>query len=71
MDAVACDLQNGDKWFWDPGAGLRTLSELVDVYHGTVGRNSNLLLDIAPMPNGSIPADAKLRYVQLPCTAVA
>ena len=66
-DPAECDttLQNGDNWFYDPSAGLRSLSELVNVYHATVGRNGNLLLDIAPMPNGSIPADAKLRYAEL------
>ena len=32
-------LQNGDNWFYDPGAGLRSLSALADVYHSTVGRN--------------------------------
>ena len=26
-------LQNGDNWFWDPGAGLRSLATLVEVYH--------------------------------------
>jgi hypothetical protein len=32
--------------------------------HSTVGANTNLLLDIAPAPNGSIPADAKARYAE-------
>ena len=56
-------LQLGDNWFWDPSAGLRSLAQLTDVYHSTVGSNTNLLLDIAPAPDGSIPADAKARCV--------
>jgi alpha-L-fucosidase len=57
-------LQNGDNWFWNPSVGLRTLAQLTDVYHSTVGANTNLLLDIAPAPNGSIPANAKARYAE-------
>ena len=57
-------LQLGDNWFWDPSAGLRSLAQLTDVYHSTVGSNTNLLLDIAPAPNGSIPANAKARYAE-------
>jgi alpha-L-fucosidase len=57
-------LQNGDNWFWNSRVGLRSLSTLAGVYHATVGRNTNMLLDIAPMPNGSIPTDAKARYAE-------
>jgi alpha-L-fucosidase len=56
-------LQLGDNWFYN-GPAIRSLDQLVQVYHATVGRNTNLLLDIAPMPNGSIPVYAKARYAE-------
>jgi len=56
-------LQLGDNWFYTP-VGIRSLDQLVQVYHTTVGRNTNLLLDIAPLPNGSIPHYAKSRYAE-------
>ena len=37
-----CDttLQNGDHWFWTPPAtSVRTLPQLIDLYHDTVGSN--------------------------------
>ena len=36
-----CDttLQNGDQWFYNAKVGIRSLPELLNVYHGTVGRN--------------------------------
>ena len=33
-------LQAGDVWFFEPGASLRTLSELKATYHATVGANT-------------------------------
>eukprot|EP01106_Pelomyxa_sp_JSP_P016986 TRINITY_DN660_c0_g1_i2.p1 TRINITY_DN660_c0_g1~~TRINITY_DN660_c0_g1_i2.p1 ORF type:complete len:250 (+),score=38.98 TRINITY_DN660_c0_g1_i2:440-1189(+) len=64
-----CDttLQRLDKWFYDKWVGLRTLSELKDVYDSTVGRNGNLLLDFAPNPDGLIPDNAVT--VSTPSTA--
>jgi len=35
---------------------------LQDVYHGTVGRNTNLLLDMAPTPDGVVDDEAFARY---------
>ena len=45
-----CDttLQEQDQWAYNPAVGLRTLKELIVVYHATVGRNCNLELDWAP-----------------------
>ena len=46
--------------------GLRTLKELIVVYHSTVGRNCNLELDWAPFqagPNaGSLPQEQVARF---------
>lgn len=55
-------LQENDLWFYSPNHKIRSLKELQDVYHGTVGRNSNLLLDIAPTPEGVVDDAAVARY---------
>lgn len=55
-------LQNGDQWFYDAKGGIRTLAELQDVYHGTVGRNSFLMMDFAPTPEGLIAPIQVGRY---------
>lgn len=40
-------LQVDDTWFWKQGLPVRTLAELIKVYHATVGANSILELDFA------------------------
>ena len=55
-------LQNGDQWFYDAKGGIRSLAELQDVYHGTVGHNSFLMMDYAPTPEGLIAPDQVARY---------
>lgn len=59
-----CDttLQNGDQWFYNAGVGIRSLSTLVEVYHGTVGRNGFLMMDFAPDKDGLIAPDQVARY---------
>ena len=57
-------------WFWHPGDGPKPLSELVEVYFLTVGRNAVLNLGLAPDRAGLIGEDdvARLKefnaYVQ-------
>lgn len=48
--------------FYHKGDGIRTLQELQEVYHNSVGRNANLLLDIAPTPDGVVDDAAFARY---------
>ena len=55
-------LQNGDQWFWNPSAGIRSLAELQAVYHATVGRNAFLMMDFAPNQDGRIADDQAARY---------
>jgi len=57
-------LQLRDRWFIGP-VGLRSFSEMVDVYHNTVGRNCLLELDFTPDRNGMVPASYAARYRQL------
>jgi alpha-L-fucosidase len=49
-------LANG-AWFWAPQKHPRSLSELVDVYYRSVGRNGNLILNLSPDTRGLIPDD--------------
>ncbi|KAI1331521.1 family 29 glycoside hydrolase [Xylariaceae sp. FL0255] len=62
-----CDttLQSGDRWFWGIDTPLRNLSEMIDVYHQTVGRNCILELDLSPDRSGLIPASYAARYKEL------
>ncbi|TWU72695.1 hypothetical protein ED733_003751 [Metarhizium rileyi] len=62
-----CDttLQTNGRWFFGVGQPLRSLREMVDVYHATVGRNCLLELDFSPDRSGLIPADHAARYKQL------
>jgi len=68
---AVCDttLQNGDQWAYAcslnrscPSPRLRTLKQLIDVYHGSVGHNCGLELDFAPMNDGSMNISDKQRY---------
>ena len=59
---VDTTLQLNDEWFYVKGHGIRTLAELQTVYHNSVGRNANLLLDIAPTPEGVVDDAAFARY---------
>jgi alpha-L-fucosidase len=53
------------EWFWEPGdeAHIYPLENLVEMYYGSVGRNSTLILGLTPDPNGLMPAPdgARLR----------
>jgi len=49
-------LANG-QWFWSPGKHPRSLSQLVDIYYSSVGRNGNLILNLSPDTRGLIPDD--------------
>lgn len=47
------------EWFWEPGDenAVYPLSELVDMYCKSVGRNSTLILGITPDDTGLVPED--------------
>jgi len=46
-----------DQWFWGPQKHTRSLTELVDVYYRSIGRNGNLILNLSPDSRGLIPDD--------------
>ena len=47
-------LQLTDSWFYDPNDGIRSMAELQDVYHQTVGHNS-MLSECSELPD--LPLD--------------
>jgi alpha-L-fucosidase len=52
-------LANG-QWFWAPGKQPRSVSQLVDIYYSSIGRNGNLILNLSPDTRGLIPDDQVL-----------
>jgi len=52
--AVDTVIQGRGSWFFEPGLELRPISELVDVYHKSVGHNGVLELDFSPNRDGLI-----------------
>lgn len=62
-----CDttVQADDRWFYGVDQPLRSIEELVEVYHRTVGRNCLLELDLSPDRSGLILARHAARYKQL------
>lgn len=45
------------KWFYNPTSKARTLTQMVELYHTTVGRNACLSLGLSPDLSGEIPPD--------------
>jgi hypothetical protein len=62
--ALDYTLQADDVWFWEPGRALRPLSELIDVYHRSVGRNTVMELDFAIDRRGKVDPAHKALYAQ-------
>ncbi|KAH8821949.1 glycoside hydrolase family 29 protein [Xylogone sp. PMI_703] len=62
-----CDttVQTKDRWFYGVNQPLRSIEELIEVYHRTVGRNCLLELDLPPDRSGLINAVHAARYKQL------
>ena len=48
-------LQNGDNWFYNAAAGVHSFAQLQDMYETSVGHNTAIIVDFAPMPDGSLP----------------
>lgn len=53
------------RWFYQEGRGYRSLAEMVSIYHDSVGHGGNMLLNIAPPPNSTIPQVAMEIYAAL------
>ena len=63
--AADTTLQTGDVWFYEPGQGIRELSDLINVYHQTVGRNAVLEMDFAIDRTGRVDPAHTARYTEL------
>ena len=54
-------LQANDVWFFEPGAPLRPLEEMIATYHATIGANTVMELDFAIDRTGQVaPSHAAL-----------
>ncbi|KAK4283100.1 hypothetical protein QN277_000092 [Acacia crassicarpa] len=49
-----CDVSIRKGWFWHKSESPRRLSELLDIYYNSVGRNCVLLINVPPNTNGLI-----------------
>ncbi|KAI4351861.1 hypothetical protein L6164_006167 [Bauhinia variegata] len=52
-----CDVSIRKGWFWHKSESPRKLSELLDIYYNSVGRNCVLLLNVPPNTAGLISED--------------
>ena len=62
---VDCTIQQADGWFYNEHIGYKSIVELAGQYHDSVGHGGNLLLNLAPPINTSIPAAAMRLYAEL------
>ena len=64
---AVCDttLQTDGLWFYHDKQPVRSLEEMIDVYHKTVGRNCILELGITPKGNGLLPDSQVARSKEL------
>eukprot|EP00051_Salpingoeca_urceolata_P033457 m.20744 g.20744 ORF g.20744 m.20744 type:complete len:460 (+) comp6257_c0_seq1:125-1504(+) len=62
---VDSTLQVSDTWFYVKGKAVHTLAELQAMYHSSLGRNSNWLLDIAPPPSSTVAPIHMTQYQAL------
>ena len=62
---VDLTLQKSDTWFYSENMGYKTLEELVSIYHDSVGHGGNMLLNLAPPHNSTLPSAAMALYAGL------
>jgi alpha-L-fucosidase len=62
-DAPLRGYKGRHEWFWEPGdeAYIQPLENLMNMYYGSVGRNSTLILGLTPDPRGLLPAPDSIR----------
>ncbi|MDC2954112.1 alpha-L-fucosidase [Streptomyces gilvifuscus] len=56
-----CDVSIRDGWFYHPDQLPKSVDELTDIYFGSVGRNSVLLLNVPPDTDGLLHATDVVR----------
>lgn len=62
-----CDVSIRPGWFYSPDTDdkVKSLEELVEIYYGSVGRGSNLLLNVPVDRRGLIPFADSVRLMEL------
>ena len=56
-DAPLRGINGRHEWFWEPGdeENIHPVSDLMDMYEQSVGRNATLILGLTPDPSGLMP----------------
>ena len=54
---VNVTLLDRGAWFWAPAKKPRSVSQLVDIYFSSIGRNGNLIMNLSPDNRGLVPDD--------------
>jgi alpha-L-fucosidase len=65
---VNTTILGGNQWFWARNKHPRTVTQLVDIFYTSVGRNGNLILNLSPDKRGLVPdnqLDALSRTAQI------
>lgn len=57
-------LQQGDHWFYTVGDDIHSLSDLIAVFHNSVGRNGKLEIDFAISRTGQLAPAHVARYAE-------
>jgi alpha-L-fucosidase len=57
-------LANG-QWFWAADKHPRPVTQLVDIFYSSIGRNANLILNLSPDQRGLLPDDQLTAMTQL------
>jgi len=57
-------LGNG-QWFWARSKRPRPVTQLVDIYYSSIGRNGNLILNLSPDNRGLVPDDQVMALGQM------
>ncbi|XP_028773235.1 alpha-L-fucosidase 1-like [Neltuma alba] len=60
-----CDVSIRKGWFWHKSESPKRLSELLDIYYNSVGRNCVLLINVPPNTNGLISDNDARRLKEL------
>lgn len=60
-------LANG-QWFWARNKRPRPVTQMVDIYYSSIGRNANLILNLSPDNRGLVPDDQATMLGQVAAT---
>ena len=52
---VNTTILGNSQWFWARNKHPRTVTQLVDIFYTSVGRNGNLILNLSPDKRGLVP----------------